>query len=327
MDAYDHYQNRQKKTHDRIGRRRRFAGALPKPGKPEPPYRLIPSDLPILQAFQRHGKLTAPFVAFLVGRGAKKIQERLARMSHQVSETYGGRLLDIPPAQSRSVDARYSDMVYELSDAGKLALSLHDLGNRYAEPERGHFVHALMISLTTAAFEIALTQAGFRFIDAEEIFRTYSPDSTRTSKKPMEIPLFTGSLIHDSLFGADYNGKRRYFVLEAGRRTEQLKQKASDPSTFLHKIATSSQAFDRGLYKLHWGLPRNPLFLSLSSSSRHMENQIEATQGHATNPKRYLFRTQSVFGPEWKVPKPQDMINLVTAPWYTTDEPYYLDRA
>ena len=182
-----------------------------------------------------------------------------------------------------------------------------------------------MTACITASIELAAQEASFRFISQEEIFsHTKCPESTRRAKNPLELPALMSTLIPDQLFGIEYQGKFRFFALEADRNHESIASKDLAKNSYGRKIKGYSEIFGNRIYKTVWGIP-NLRVLTVTTNPSHMHSMISYTKDNTLDASSFLFTCKTEFGRDWKVPGL--LKDIFTDPWQTTKEPYFINRA
>lgn len=302
-------------------RRLRHAGRQPLGRK----ILLTSQRLALFEVLQRHGTLPTNFLHAFAGGNHNSLQLALTNSYNESNNPHGAPYLERPWQQFQSFNARYQPVIYELTDTGRLALSDHGKLDKYAQPITGHYIHRFMTACITASLELAATEAGFRFISQEEIFKhDKCPESTRQAKNPLELPALMSTLIPDQLFGIEYQGKFRFYALEADRNHETIASKELAKNSYGRKIKGYSEIFGNKIYKTVWGIP-NLRVLTVTTNTSHMHSMISYAKENTLDASPFLFACKSEFGRDWKVPGL--LKDLFCEPWLTTADPYYINRA
>ena len=306
---------------DTANRRLRHVGRQPIGGK----VILTPKDLALFAVLQRHGSLPTSYLHAFTAGAYNGHQKRLTKLYNERDTLHGGAYLERPWQQFQSFNARYQPVIYELTDAARLALADDDRRDRYAQPITGHYVHRFMTACITASIELAAVAAGFRFISQEEILRhPKCPESTRRSKNPLALPALSSTLIPDQLFGIEYDGKFRFYALEADRNHETIASRELAKNSYGRKIHAYAEVFASQSYRTMWGLP-NLLVLTVTTNPAHMNGMIDYVKSVAPDTRPFLFKCKADFGRDWRVPGV--MPDLVSEPWQRAGSAFSLSHA
>ncbi len=130
---------------DTLGRRSRLT-----PQSTGKRLSLQPRDLLWLQKLHEHGPLPSSFLlAFAKGthRSEKRAKERLTDLFNEDHTPHGGAYLSRPPQQFRTLDARYNQLVYQLTPAAERALKQAGLWNGRHAARQGPWLHGFMVKL------------------------------------------------------------------------------------------------------------------------------------------------------------------------------------
>ena len=321
------------KTHDGLQRRRRD-----RPQSTD--KRVTPQERDLLwfQKIHQHGPLSSSYLhAFSkhLRRNEKRARDRLTDLFNEDRTPDGGPYLRRPDQQFRTYDARYNDLVYELTPAAETALKEHGLWSDHATAHTGPWLHRYMVSCITASIELAtLESPQVSYIPQHEILaRAGAPLRYPVPfKNPSTAMTETKDLIPDALFGLEYvsDGQQayRFFIVEADRATEPSRTSKFNRKSHLRNILQYREYVGRGLYKQHLGLTAGIMVLNVTTSTQTMAKMIElATQVSEGRGNSYmLFRTAEQFGRYFKPPKP--MLELLNGEWTRAGLPVFrIDRA
>lgn len=254
---------------DLLGRRSRFKRT--QTGKR---VVLTNRDVEILWWLRRYRYLRSThLLSFTQPKSAKRLVERLGDLFHETG------LIERPKAQWRCFDARYSPLVYELSNKGErlledrsmLADRATSLAIRARPGTAPQFEHAMMIVDALVEAELAtLDEPNQRFVPVDEILRR-APKTAEHGNKPLAIPVtirpcselptlkapLTTHVVPDGLYGIEYliDGEKRYrfWALEC-ERTSPVRR-SSLASNLALKHAAYDALIKSGQHRTVWGLP------------------------------------------------------------------------
>lgn len=289
---------------DTLNRRSRFAPPQPVGKRIE----LRERDLQVFEAIHRHGPLPTHYLYEFVRSSSKDytaFQQRLTKLYNGAATS--APYLAKPEQQHASFDARYQQLIYDLSPVAKAVLS--ERGRLTRIPARtDHFLHRFMNACVGASLELAVRKDGKRYLAEHDIFE-------HGGAGEMAIPIGSGRLVPDRLFGIDLGGKYRFFAVEIDRNTESLERRSLAQNSFAQKIAGYAEIIRSRLYKSHWDLPHlNVMFVTTNAT--HMANMMEHVRDHPLA-KHFLFNVKPEFGVNWRVPPVfQD---LYAKPWARAD--------
>ena len=253
---------------------------------------LTPRDLEIFRALSRYRYLRSTCLhAFAGGASETRFKERLGDLFH---EGY----IDRP--QWQFADALHAPVVYELGEGAKRVLQ--ERGESYeaytflSQTAHRQFAHSAMICACLASFELATRQReGVRFIPWPEILAR-APEATRASAMPFRLPMPTGGIVPDGLFGLEYcrEGKKsyRFFALEADRGTMPIMRSKANQTSYLGKIVAYREIIARAVYKSHLGVP-NLLVLTITSGEPRLNEMLSRLHGENASGAAFLFTAVS----------------------------------
>ena len=294
-------------THDAIGRRHREA---PHPsGK-----RIAPSERDILwlDKIHRHGPLATRYLlaySKLVRRSDTRAKDRLTDLFNEDATPHGGTYLSRPWQQFETLDARYHDLVYDLTPRAVDLLKEHDLYSQYTPRPSGSWKHRFMVSCITASIELAtLATDNSRYIFQDEIlarggYTLSFPVTITANGKPI-----TKQLMPDGLFGLEYTSVEkkyyRFFLIEADRSTEPDTASTLDRKSYTRTILQYREFVGKGLYKEALGLSAGLLALHVTTSELRLRNLLALTEKLlASGANNYmLYRAAPEFGRYFKAP-------------------------
>lgn len=320
---------RTSRTHDAIGRRHR-----------EKPHasgkRITPTDRDILwfDKIHRHGPLSTPYLlaySLHLRRSSTRAKDRLTDLFNEDATPHGGTYLSRPWQQFETLDARYHDLVYDLTQHTVALLKEHDLYSDYTPHSSGSWKHRFMVSSITASIELATLQTeNIRYIFQDEILArsgtklsfpvTINAHGTETTKE----------LMPDGLFGLEYsdNDKKyyRFFLLEADRSTEPGAASTLDRKSYLRTILQYREFVGKGQYKDALDLSAGLLALHITTSDLRMRNLIDLTnklsEGRGNN--YMLYRAAPEFGRYFTTPR--ILYDLFTDGWHRAGrEPFQIN--
>ena len=299
---------------DALNRRSRFAGRQPT-GK-----RMVlqERDFCYFAALERHGPLPATYLFEFskhAARNYKGHQQRLTDLYNEDNTPHHGFYLERPEQQYASINARYQPMAYENMALAGRALRDKGIAPQIWVPPNGPYLHRFATACITASIELAVTALGYRYISQADIFtHPKCPKSLRQASHPLALPHREGVIIPDQLFGIDYGGKFRFFVLETDRKTETIVSTKASAKAFGRKLEAYIDVLEQETYREVWGIPTLSV-LTVTTSEAHMKTMISHLDDLAS-PKtaaRFLFKSKPEFGKYWTVPPV--LHDLITTPW------------
>lgn len=265
---------------------------------------LTARDIAIFQALVRYRYLRSTYLhAFAGGASETRFKERLGDLFHE-------GFIDRPEKQWEFADARCMPAVYEIGVRANRVL--HEAGGGVAgvttflaSTAHRQFSHSLMICECLASIELeALATPYLRFIAWPEMLAR-APESTTLVTVPYRLPLSTGFLVPDGLFGLEYQseGKKtyRFFALEADRGTMPVARTDGTKTSYLAKLAGYQEAIARGLAKSHWGIP-NLFVLTVTTSPARMADILGKFDPQSSGS---LFLFKSMEGRALVAPSPR----------------------
>ena len=299
---------------DALNRRNRFAGHQ-STGKQ---IVLQERDFQCFAALERHGPLPSTYLyAFTkdTARNFKGFQQRLTDLYNEDNTAHHGFYLERPEQQYASINARYQPMMYELTNHAKRALRDNSIPLQIFELPNGPYLHRFMTACLTASIELAVQAAGFRYISQAEIFtHPKCPKNVANREHPLALRCRAGHIIPDQLFGIDYGGSYRFFVLEADRKTESVLSKKGRTNAFSNKLDAYLEILERQTFRETWGIP-SLYVMTVTTSYAHMETimNVLSSMAESSLASRFLFKTKAQFGKYWVVPNP--LVDLLIDPW------------
>ncbi len=250
--------------------------------------RINERDLLWMQKLHEHGALkTSHLLAFSqhLGKNEARAKNRLTDLFHETADGEAEPYLTRPAQQFQTIDARYNELVYDLSPSGKRLLKKHD---RWQEPQArspGPWWHGHMVACITADIEIETVKrddlnyiVGYRVLQRAETTLRYPT----TFNDPVTGRTVTKDLIPDALFGLEYitdDGPRyRFFVVEADRGTEPLTSSDINRKSFRRTLLQYEEYVGRGRYKEHLKLTAPMVVLYVVSSEERRKTLCKLMQ-------------------------------------------------
>lgn len=283
-----------------------------------------------LRLLHAHGPLASSFLLTAtkdLGVCEKRAKERLTDLFHEDNTAHGGPYLTRPPQQFHTLDSRYNQLVYDISDAGKRALKTEGLWRSSSANSAGPWVHRFMVSSVTASIELAADlHPNLSFIPQADILER----AETTLAYPVEItdPVSSDrclkTLKPDALFGLQYamltGSQYRFFVVEADRSTEPFSSTNFNRKSVLRNVQQYREYVGRGLYKGHLQLTAPLLVLTVCIDKKRAARMIKliAEQGSGKN-AYLLFQSWSAFGTPFRPPAPN--LELLSDGWERAGKP------
>jgi hypothetical protein len=317
------------KSHDAIGRRNREQPCTS--GK-----RITATDRDVLwfDKIHRHGPLSTPYLlaySKLVRRSDTRAKDRLTDLFNEDETPHGGTYLSRPWQQFETIDARYHDLVYDLTSAAVELLREQELYSAYTPQPSGSWKHRYMVSSITASIELAtLATSNVRYIFQDEILARSGCKLSFPVTITVNGRATTKQLIPDGLFGLEYTeGEKKYyrfFLIEADRSTEPGMANTLDRKSYLRTILQYREFVGRGQYKEALGLSAGLLALHITTSDLRARNLNELTEKlSASGANNYmLYRAAPEFGRYFTTPR--IMPELFTDGWQRAGrEPFFIN--
>lgn len=303
---------------DTLNRRIRFDQPNPRVGR----IMLTEADFVLFEAIDRHGPLPSNYLYEFT----RHLRKDKSHLQNRLTEFYhgdgGGPYLARPPQQFASFHARYSHVVYDLTDRAKGLLAERGTLIAHRPRRTDPFLHRLMQACVGASLELCSGIHGLRYISRDEILTHPKIGQAKDAKNPMALPIpgFTenSAVIPDDLFGLEYPGVGfRFFAVEIDRNTESIERKNLAYNTIGKKVEGYLTVLRDKRYRTWWGIP-NLSVLMVTTNAGHAQN-ILAHIGKQVDPRyapRFAVATEAMFGANWRVP-PTLLLQLLDAPWAT----------
>ena len=289
-----------------------------------------------LQKIHDHGPLSSSFLhAFSakLRRNEKRARDRLTDLFNEDGTPHGGAYLGRPWQQFQTFDARYQDLVYDLTPSAETALKANGHWSDHAASGAGPWVHRYMVASITASIELAtLDDPNVTYIPqrailerAGAVLRYPVPFDNPTTKKTE-----TRDLIPDAVFGLEYRKggetSYRFFIVEADRATEPSRSSKFNRKSHLRTILQYRAYVGEGIYKNHLNLTAGMMVLNVTTSGATRDRMIALTSELSERGNTYLlFQTCDHFGRYFKPPKP--IPELLSGDWLRAGyEPFRIDR-
>ena len=279
----------------------------------------MPRDITWLEAIHRHGPLASGFLiefAKPLGMNQKRAQERLADLFHEDNTVHGGAYLQRPAQQFQTLDARYNQIVSDLSSAGVKALKQASSWHEQSGPQGGPWWHKFMIASITASIELAcMARSDVEYIPQWKILERAQTklEADASYVDPASDKPVRKLLKPDALFGLEYrsHGRSRYrfFVVEADRATEPLTTKAINRKSARRSFSQYRAYIEQGLYKQHLKLTAPLLVLNVTTSETRRNALLKTLLRDSPGGNDYmLFQHWEAFNTPPGVPKPNPFL-------------------
>ena len=273
-----------------------------------------------LAKLAEHGPLPSSFLLAYTAakrRSGKRARERLTDLFHEENTPDGGRYLDRPPQQFRTLDSRYNQLVYDLAPAGRKALG--EAANKRARS--GPWLHEFMVACITASIELETRErSDLEFIPAAAILDRAEATLRYpvTFAEPGLREPITKDLVPDALFGLRYRtstGDRfRFFLVEADRGTEPQTSGTWHRKSLRRTLLQYRAYVGGGGYREHLRLTAPLLVLTITTSNERMERLCRLIEADVPDAAPYmLFQSWEAFGTVFRPPEPNPP--LLRAPY------------
>lgn len=306
--------------HDAQGRRKRTTPMST--GK-----RITPqaTDLLWFEKLREHGPLPSSFLLAYtaeVRKSQKRAVERLTDLFNEAETAHGGRYLERPAQQFRTLDSRYNQLVYNLAPAAQRALEdVPGIQTDHAAPA-GPWLHQFMVACVTSSIELAtLGTAEISYISQQQILNrahTKLRYPVRIAEPGTKDPI-TKDLIPDALFGLEYHtetGSRfRFFAVECDRSTEPVVTKNVHRKSIQRSLSQYREYIVGRKYQEHLKLSAPLLVLNVTTTPERLQQMIALAQREAgaVGNTYQLFQCWTDFGPIFRPPTPR--LELLHETW------------
>lgn len=292
-----------------------------------------PRDLLWFDKIAEHGPLPSSFLlAFAKDshRSEKRAKERLTDLFNEDRTPDKGAYLTRPPQQFRTLDARYNQLVYDLSPVAVAAL--RKSGSPIRPARSGPWQHSLMVSCITASIELACRERNdLNYIPQSKILAR----ADTALRWPTEIcdpgsgATFKKDLLPDAVFGLEYltpAGKRyRFYALEADRATEPLRSAEIHRKSFVRHLLQYGDYIERGEYREHLNLTAPMMVLNVTTSEARLARMLALTVELFPDGNSYqLSLSWDAFGAVFVPPRPK--LSLLTDCWRSVREDFTLEH-
>ena len=278
-------------------------------------------DIEWFASLHRHGPLSSSYLHEFTKRlcvSEKAARARLADLFHESCTHHGGAYLDRPWQQFDTIDARYQELIYDLTPVSVAALKERGDWHGPVNPG-GPWKHRYMVASITASIELMCREHGFRYIPGYEILERAGADLQSTVPYTWNGAAKRATLTPDALFAIDYGGGFRAFVVEADRNTEPNRPKSHTRKSWLRNILQYRNFIGDRLYKEHYGLNCPLMLLVVTTSKRHMMNVLDVVEDVAGRNTYMCFSSAENFG---SIFKPSDVLRpLFTDGWKRAGQP------
>ena len=282
------------------------------------------SDRLWLAKLAEHGPLPTSFLLAYTQaerRSEKRARERLTDLFHEANTPHGGRYLDRPLQQFRTIDSRYNQLVYDLAPAGRKALDLAGASGGRGGP----WVHRFMVACIAASIDLAARdRADIDFIPAAVILDRAGARLRHpvTVAEPGLTRAITKDLLPDGLFGLRYRtrtGDRfRFFLIEADRSTEPAASSSWHRKSLRRTFLQYRAYIGGGAYRQHLKLTAPLLVLTVATVPERVERMLRLVSSDVPDAAPYLlFQHWDAFGPVFRPPVPH--APLLAGPWQRAD--------
>ena len=309
-------------THDALKRRKRDTPTST--GKRIVPQ---PRDLLWFEKLALHGALSADtlhaYSAHLC-KNPRATRYRLADLYHEDNTPHGGTYLDRPKQQRDTENSDRKTRVYDLTPRSEKVLAEQGIP---VLKHKGWWLHQFMTAFITSPIELgALKTPNIRFIPQWEVLN----QSALRVVVPYEHNGRTQecALIPDAFFGIEYGDKRRYFVVEADRSTENIDaDNLTTRKTVRRNLMQYRQLIGRKMYKDAYGIDAGLIVLYITTNTSRMRSMmdmlLEISGGRGNN--FITFATLPELDTPFKPPPPK--YDLFTQPYLRAgNEPFFIDK-
>ena len=257
-----------RKPQDSLGRRNRMI-----PQSTGKRIRLTERDLLWMSKINTHGPLsTSELYAFgkHLGGNLQRAKNRLTDLFNEDNNAHGKTYLDRPHQQFDTMDARYNELVYDLTKAGIKALQDYDMYHPHNGTSLGPWWHGRKVAETTAQAEIeTLDDEQINYIPGWQILERAKITSMRyptTFTDPYTGQRITKDLIPDAAYGLEFvkpDGLYyRFHCVEVDRGTEPKTSSNMERKSLERMRLQYDDYIGNGWYKEHLGMTAPMILLA-----------------------------------------------------------------
>lgn len=272
-----------------------------------------PRDLLWFEKLAEHGPLPSSFLLVFakdIHVSEKRAKERLTDLFNEDCTPHKGAYLTRPVQQFRTLDARYNQLVYDLSPASIAALKKS--GSTIRPARSGPWHHSLMVSCITASIELACNERDDINYIAQSKILARAEESLRWPTEisdPVSGATYEKDLLPDAVFGLEYltpQGKRyRFYALEADRANEPLRSAEIHRKSFLRHLLQYEDYIEGDGYQEHLNLTAPMMVLNVTTSEERMRRMLALTAELFSEGNSYqLFQEDSAFAGPIRPPLP-----------------------
>ena len=283
------------------------------------------ADLVWFSKLQEHGPLPSSYLLAYTAemrKSQKRAADRLTDLFNEEETKHGGRYLERPPQQFRTIDSRYNQLVYDLAPAARKALTEADQAIAASTKPSGPWLHRFMVSCVTASIELSTQgRPDITYIPQHQILKRADAELRYpvVFTEPGSGQTITKDLIPDAVFGLQYHtpgGSRfRFFALECDRATEPATTTNFNRKSWLRNLLQYREYVGNAQYKKHLNLTAPMLVLNVTTDEKRLQKMVAVTEGEVgeSGNSFLLFRHTPGFGPVFKPPSP--LTDLLGSSW------------
>jgi hypothetical protein len=269
------------------------------PTKPEPSglkCRLTARDLSLFERINWHGILpTAYLVEYFKrwGHSEGRARDRISDLGCETNTPHGGVYLIRPDAQfpPTTYIPRNFHLTHDLSPAAVAALQ--EVGKYAPATHGGWYDHQVMGACIGADIEMGAQAANIVYIPKHETLgnRSLSVKVPFTYRDPTgrQSGSFAKQYIPDDFFTLAYPNKRRHFIVEWDRSTEDVEHANFDRKSFLRTALQIRELIGGGLFREAYGLPVHEGMVALifttneNTAKRMLDLLLRLSDGKGNN--------------------------------------------
>lgn len=227
--------------------------------------RLTKRDLLWMCKINSHGPLSTSELYELgqdISGNLQRAQNRLTDLFNENNNAHNMAYLTRPRQQFDTIDARYQELVYDLSEAGVKALEQAGLYHPFNGTSLGPWWHGREVAKYTVAKEIeTLQDPNVNYISGWQILERAGLSTTRyptTFNDPYTGKRITKDLIPDAIYGLEFvkpDGLYyRFHCVEVDRGTEPKTSRNMERKSLERMRLQYEDYIGNGKYKEHLGM-------------------------------------------------------------------------
>lgn len=252
-------------------------------------------DYLIFELLNRHGPLPSHYLYQLTrhvkeGKEITAFLERVRTLYHGAGETF---YLSRPAWQG---DNPARKIIYDLTPASRAILRERNIPVIRRRGESPLYnVHDFMGACCMASLQVFIEAQRQEYTDLTAMLahKNCPPDA-----EPLSIIVDDKALEPDAVFGV----RPTFYAVEIDRSSETIEDTPAAHTSYGRKLKKYISAFETKAFEKHYGIPRPPKVITITTNKAHMRNMQRYAKSMKA-PDRFIFTYVEGFGPNWRIPK------------------------